>query len=222
LSHINEQTAAVVMETVQAESGINLPTPGYLQAVRNRCNEVGALLILDEIQVGYGRTGTLWAFEQQGVVPDILLLAKGMGGGMPIGAFVASHSMMQTLTDNPLLGHITTFGGHPVCVAAALATLQTLLEENYISKANEKELLFRILLVHPEIKAVRGKGLFLGVELRDFDFLQRVIQYCISKGVITDWFLFNDKTMRIAPPLIITEGEIRNACAIILEALDCA
>jgi acetylornithine/succinyldiaminopimelate/putrescine aminotransferase len=221
LSHINESTAAVIMETVQAESGIHLPNPGYLQAVRNRCDEVGALLILDEIQVGYGRTGTLWAFEQHGVVPDVLLLAKGMGGGMPIGAFVAPRAMTQTLTDNPLLGHITTFGGHPVCVAAALATLQTLLAENFIAKANEKEQLFRTLLVHPKIKTVRGKGLFLGVELSDFDFLQRVIQYCISKGLITDWFLFNDKTMRIAPPLIITEAEIRTACGIILEALDC-
>ncbi len=220
LAHITESTAAVIMETVQAESGIHVPNPGYLQAVRNRCDAVGALLILDEIQVGYGRTGTLWAFEQHNVVPDILLLAKGMGGGMPIGAFVASRKMTQTLTDNPLLGHITTFGGHPVCVAAALATLETLLANNFIAEANEKEKLFRHLLVHPKIKTIRGKGLFLGVELRDFDFLQRVIQYCISKGLITDWFLFNDKTMRIAPPLVITEAEIRTACAIILEALE--
>ena len=220
LQQITEATAAVVMETVAAESGIYPPSEGYLKKVRARCDEVGALLILDEIQVGYGRTGTLWAFEQHGVVPDILLLAKGMGGGMPIGAFVASRDMMQCFADNPLLGHITTFGGHPVCVAAALATLQTLLSSNFIEEAKRKELLFRELLVHEKIVTVRGVGLFLGIELSDFDFLQRVIQHCLKKGLITDWFLFNSKTMRLAPPLIITEDEIRTACSIILEALD--
>jgi acetylornithine/succinyldiaminopimelate/putrescine aminotransferase len=220
LSKITCQTAAVIAETVQAEAGIIPPSVGYLRKLRERCSEVGALLILDEIQVGMGRTGSLWAFEQHGIVPDILLLAKGFGGGMPIGAFIAGREVMQVLTDNPFLGHITTFGGHPVSAAAALATLRTLTESKLIENVKVKEQLFLQCLQHPHIRAVRSAGLFMGVELENFDIIWRVIQYCLKSGVLTDWFLFNNKTLRIAPPLTISEEEILFACGIIIKALN--
>ncbi|MCB9302946.1 MAG: aspartate aminotransferase family protein [Lewinellaceae bacterium] len=220
LQQITEQTAAVVVETVQGEWGIRPPAEGYLKKLRQRCSEVGALLILDEIQAGYGRTGSLFAFEQYGIVPDILLLAKGMGGGMPIGAFVASREVMSCLSFDPPLGHITTFGGHPVCCAAALATLETLLESDLIQQVKSKEKLFLELLRHPAIVEVRSAGLWLAVELESFDVVQAVIQYCLRQGLITDWFLFNDRSLRIAPPLIITEAQIRWACGVILEAIE--
>lgn len=220
LSKITTKTAAVILETVQAEWGIRKPTKAWLQAVRKRCDEVGALLILDEIQAGYGRTGTLWAFEQYDVVPDILLIAKGMGGGMPIGAFVAPRGMMHTLASDPILGHITTFGGHPVSTAAGLATLQTILDENLIAQVPAKEQLFLELLQHPRILDVRSAGLWLAVELASFEAVQTVIKYCLEQGLITDWFLFNDRSLRIAPPLNITEEEIRKACTIVLGGLD--
>ena len=220
LQRITEQTAGVVVETVQGEWGVRPPHGQYLKALRKRCDEVGALLIFDEIQAGYGRTGTLFAFEQYDVIPDILLLAKGMGGGMPIGAFVASRAIMQALSENPILGHITTFGGHPVCCAAGLATLQTLLQEDYIAQVKTKEKLFRELLQHPAIHEVRSAGLWLAVELEDFDFIQQVIKICLERGLITDWFLFNNRSLRIAPPLIISEEEIRWACNVILDAID--
>jgi acetylornithine/succinyldiaminopimelate/putrescine aminotransferase len=220
LQYITNKTAAVIMETVQAESGIYSPQDDYLKKVRARCTEVGALFILDEIQTGYGRTGSLWAFEQYGVVPDILLLAKGMGGGMPIGAFVAPRHIMHSFADHPILGHITTFGGHPVSCAAALATLQELTQKNYIESVKEKEQLFRSLLVHPRIKEIRSAGLMMAVELSDFDFLQKTANRCMENGLITDWFLFNNRSMRIAPPLIITKEEIIWACEVILAALD--
>jgi acetylornithine/succinyldiaminopimelate/putrescine aminotransferase len=220
LRQITERTAAVILETVQAESGIYTPSLGYLQALRKRCSEVGALLILDEIQAGMGRTGTLWAFEQHGVTPDVLLLAKGLGGGMPIGAFIASKEIMWSLTNNPVLGHITTFGGHPVSCAAALATLETLIESDLIQQVKAKEALFLDLLVHPKIRRVRSAGLWMAVELRDFDEIQRVIKACLAAGLITDWFLFNNRSLRIAPPLTISETEIKWACGVILTALD--
>jgi len=220
LHQITEQTAAVILETVQAEWGIRKPRPEWLQAVRQRCTEVGALLILDEIQAGYGRTGTLWAFQQYGVVPDILLLAKGMGGGMPIGAFVAAREVMHHLASDPVLGHITTFGGHPVTAAAALATLNTLVEEDWIAQVPAKEKLFLELLHHPRILDVRSAGLWLAVELASFEEVQQVIQHGLREGLIADWFLFNDRSIRIAPPLIITDTEIRQACAILLAGLD--
>jgi acetylornithine/succinyldiaminopimelate/putrescine aminotransferase len=219
LEHITTQTAAVIIETVKAESGIHTPQNDYLKALETKCREVGALLILDEIQAGYGRTGTLWAFEQYGVEPDVLLLAKGMGGGMPIGAFVASKQMMNVFTENPVLGHITTFGGHPVSCAAALATLETIVESDWIAAVKSKEALFHALLVHDEIKAVRSAGLWLAVELRDFDYLLQVMHRCLDKGLITDWFLFNNRSLRIAPPLNISEAEIRWACQTILSCL---
>lgn len=219
LEKITSKTACVIVETVQAECGIQTPKNDYLKKLRNRCDEVGALLVLDEVQAGYGRTGTLWAFEQFDIVPDILLLAKGMGGGMPIAAFVSSKEIMSTLSHNPFLGHITTFGGHPVCCAAGLATLKVLLKENYISEVKKKEVLFKKLLVHSAIKEVRSAGLWMAVEVENFDFLKSVIDRCLETGLITDWFLFNDYSLRIAPPLIITEKEIETSCEIILNAL---
>lgn len=220
LQSITTRTACVIVETVQAEWGVRTPRKNYLKQLRQRCDEVGALLIFDEIQVGYGRTGSLWAFEQYGVVPDILLLAKAMGGGMPIGAFVASQALMKTLSVDPILGHITTFGGHPVCCAAGLATLQTLLTTHYIKEVHTKSLLFVTLLKHPLIRDIRFAGLLMAVELDSFDIVQQVIQACLAKGLITDWFLFNNRSLRIAPPLIIEEQEIRAACAIVLEAME--
>jgi acetylornithine/succinyldiaminopimelate/putrescine aminotransferase len=220
LKKITTKTACVIVETVQGEWGVRPPIKGYLKKLRERCDEVGALLILDEIQAGYGRTGTLFAFEQHDLVPDILLLAKGMGGGMPIGAFVANRAVMNTLTFDPVLGHITTFGGHPVSCAAGLATLEILLNENHIAEVKTKEKLFHELLVHPAILDVRSAGLLIAAELSDYDFMKKVQMKMLDNGVITDWFLFNERSLRIAPPLIITEAEIRFACGVILEAID--
>jgi acetylornithine/succinyldiaminopimelate/putrescine aminotransferase len=180
---------------------------------------VGALLILDEIQAGMGRTGRLFAFEHYGIVPDILLLAKGFGGGMPLGAFVARRDLMQDLTRDPVLGHITTFGGHPVCAAAGLATLEILLEGDLLAQVPDKEALFRRLLVHPAIQEVRSVGLWLAVDLGGAALVQRVIGHCVERGLVTDWFLFNDQSLRIAPPLTISEEEIGWACGVILEGL---
>ena len=177
-------------------------------------------MILDEIQTGFGRTGTMFAFEQYGIVPDILTIAKGMGGGFPIGGFVASREMMHTLTHNPILGHISTFGGHPVSCAASLANIEVLLEENYISEVKRKEELFKSLLIHPSIIEIRSMGLLMAVELGNYDFNKEAIDECIEQGVITDWFLFCDSSMRIAPPLSITDEEIRKCCDVILKALD--
>jgi acetylornithine/succinyldiaminopimelate/putrescine aminotransferase len=225
LEKITKKTAAVIMEVVQGEAGVRVPKAGYLQAVRQRCTEVGALLVFDEIQTGFGRTGTFWAFEDFGVVPDVLVCAKGMGGGMPIGAFISSPDIMSVFKTNPILGHITTFGGHPVCSAASLATLRVIQDGKLHEQAEAKGQLFKQLLVHPAIKDVRGKGLMLAAEFESFDVLKPVIDRAIlngpsSPGVITDWFLFCDNSMRIAPPLIITEEQIREACAVILDAID--
>ncbi|MFQ5447873.1 MAG: aspartate aminotransferase family protein, partial [Saprospiraceae bacterium] len=200
LERISTNTACVVVEPVQAESGVRLPDNGYLKKLRLRCDEMGTLLVFDEIQVGYGRTGTLWAFQQYDAVPDILLLAKAMGGGMPIGAFVAPAEIMQSLSFDPPLGHLTTFGGHPVCCAAALATLQILLEENIIENVKGKEALFRQHLQHPAIREVRSAGLLMAAEMADFSTLRKVQLECLDKGIITDWFLFDDRSLRIAPP----------------------
>lgn len=220
LQQITTRTAAVVMETVQAEWGVRAPQPGYLKKVKERCEEVGALLILDEIQAGMGRTGSLFAFEQHGIVPDIILLAKGLGGGMPIGAFVASRELMQHLSSEPILGHITTFGGHPVSCAASKATVEELVQSDLITQVPEKAKLFRTLLKHPAIIEVRNAGLLMAVQMESFEFIQKVIQGCLKKGLITDWFLFNSESLRIAPPLIITEEQIRWACQVILESID--
>lgn len=216
---IDATVAGVVVETVQAESGLHRPDPGWIKALRDRCDETGALLILDEIQAGCGRTGTLFAFEQYDIKPDILLLAKGFGGGMPIGAFIASRHVMNTLSFDPVLGHITTFGGHPVCAAAALATLRELTESDLLSAIPAKNALFLQLLQHPAILEVRHAGLWFAVDLGEEQLVKKVIARCLENGLITDWFLFNDRSLRIAPPLTITETEIEKACKIITDAI---
>jgi len=220
LRHITEKTAAVIVEPVQAEWGVRPPFEDYLNKLRDRCTETGTLLILDEIQTGYGRTGKLFAFEKYGIVPDILLLAKGMGGGMPIGAFVSSKENMRYFSDHPILGHITTFGGHPVSCAAALATLKTLLTENYVSEVMTKEAHIKSRLKHPLIQEVRSSGLLMAVQLDSFERVSNVIKYCMDAGLIVDWFLFNDSCIRIAPPLVITIEEIDKALDMLLAALD--
>lgn len=220
LEKITENTAAVFMETIQGEAGVIVPDKSYMQRLRKRCNETGTLLVLDEIQSGFGRSGKLFAFEHFDIVPDILLSAKGMGGGMPIGAFISSNEIMGTLKENPILGHITTFGGHPVSCAAGLANLEVILEEKLYEDVERKEDLFRKHLQHPQINEIRGKGLMLSIQLSSFNQVAKVSQYCIENGVIIDWFLHCDTAMRIAPPLIISEKEIIESCAIIIEAID--
>jgi acetylornithine/succinyldiaminopimelate/putrescine aminotransferase len=217
---ITEETACVIIETIQGEAGIRVPDLVYMKALRARCTETGTLLILDEIQAAFGRTGKLFAFEHFDIVPDILLLAKALGGGMPIGAFISSNQVMDALKENPILGHITTFGGHPVCCAAGLAALEYLLDNELVSGVAAKETLFRELLVHPTIQGVRGKGLMMAIELENFDLNKKIIDRCIENGVITDWFLHCSNSMRLAPPLIITHDEIRKACDVIIEAID--
>lgn len=220
LDQISEETAAFIIETVQGEAGVRTAPHDYWLEVRKRCTETGTLLVLDEIQCGFGRTGTFWAFEQYGIQPDILVSAKGMGGGMPIGCFMADQKKMHVLTHNPILGHITTFGGHPVSSAAALATLNTIQKEELLKDVDRKGKLFKELLVHPKIKEVRNVGLMMAVEFDSFNELKPIIDKAIEFGVVTDWFLFNDKSMRIAPPLIISEDEIKKACKKILQAID--
>jgi acetylornithine/N-succinyldiaminopimelate aminotransferase len=218
LNYITTRTACVVAETVQAEAGVRVPQKEWLQALRARCTETGTLLVLDEIQCGLGRNGTLWAFEQFGIIPDILLLGKALGGGMPMGAFIANRDIMWTLTNKPILGHMTTFGGHPVICAAGMAGFQVLLQEGLINSVKAKEQLFHQYLKHPAIKAVRSLGLMMAVEFDSFITNKKVIDYCIDKGLLTDWFLFAPECLRIAPPLIINEAEIKTACDLIIEA----
>jgi acetylornithine/N-succinyldiaminopimelate aminotransferase len=220
LKYINRETAAIIIEPVQAESGVTLASKEYFQLLRKKCNNTGTLLILDEIQTGFGRTGTLFAFEQLGFVPDILLLAKGMGGGMPIGAFISSNEIMNVLKNNPALGHITTFGGHPVTCAAGKAALETLLETKIYETAFLKEKKFLQKLKHRAIRNIRSKGLLMALEFDSFEINKKIIERCIENGVITDWFLFAPHCMRIAPPLIITEKEIDSACEIIIASVN--
>jgi acetylornithine/succinyldiaminopimelate/putrescine aminotransferase len=220
LNQITTRTAAVLVETVQGEAGVRVPEQDYLQHLRRRCDEVGALLILDEIQCGFGRTGTFWAFEQFGIEPDILLCAKGMGGGMPIGAFIARQEVMHSFKTNPILGHLTTFGGHPVSCAASLATLRVIQEEQLLTSVAEKAARFRRQLVHPAIRAVRGLGLLMAVEFESFAVLKPIIDHALQhEGVLTDWFLFCDNSLRLAPPLTISDDEIDFACAALLRAV---
>jgi len=220
LERITEKTACVLVETVQGEAGIKVPENDYLVKLRKRCDEVGTLLILDEIQTGFGRTGNLFAFQEYNVEPDIFTIAKGMGGGMPIGAFVSSGEIMSSFKSNPILGHITTFGGHPVSCAAANASLDVLTTQNIIRSVKQKGELFRKYLKHTEIKEIRGIGLFMAVELRDFSQVKKVIDIAVGKGLVTDWFLFHDSAFRIAPPLIITEEQIKKACDILNESIE--
>ena len=220
LEKITESTAAVILETIQGGAGFILPVDNYLQKVKQRCEKVGALLILDEIQPGFGRTGKLFGFENFGVVPDIVAMGKGMGGGMPIGAFTASSELMDSLSDNPKMGHITTFGGNPVIAAAALATLQEITETDLMPQALEKEKLFRELLVHPLIEEVRGKGLMLAPIMASEEIANQVVLQAQDKGLILFWLLFEKRAVRISPPLTISEEEIREGCGIILDVLN--
>lgn len=217
LNFIGEQTACVIAETIQAEAGIMAPQTEWLQALQNKCKQTETVFILDEIQAGFGRTGKLWGFQNFGVVPDILLLGKALGGGMPLGAFIADKKMMDHLTDNPVLGHITTFGGHPVCCAAGMAAMKILLEENF--EVNTKEKLFLSLLQHSKIKSIRSFGLWMAVEFDSFDCCKKIIDNCIESGVIADWFLFAPNCLRISPPLSISEEQIEKACRAILQTL---
>ena len=220
LELITNKTAAVFVETIQGEAGIRTPEKNYLKTLREKCTLTGALLVLDEIQCGFGRTGKMFAFEHYNIVPDILLLAKSIGGGMPIGAFVSSTQIMSVFTENPILGHITTFGGHPVSCAAGLATLQTILKQKLYEKAEEKGKLFLELLRHQAVKQIRGKGLMIAVEFDSYQTNKRVIDSCLADGLITDWFLHCSNSMRIAPPLIISKKEIEKACRIILKNIE--
>lgn len=217
---IDSTICCVILETVQAESGVTKPPKEWLQAIRKKCNEHCVLLILDEIQAGFGRTGTLWAFEQFNVLPDILLLGKALGGGMPLGAFIADKKLMNTLTHNPVLGHITTFGGHPVSCAAGKTAFEVLLEGNYIDNVKRKEQIIRDHLNSPEILRVNSCGLWASLKFDSFETNKKIIDRCIEKGLITDWFLFAAECLRIAPPLIIADEELVKVCALVNEAIE--
>jgi len=216
LERITEKTACVIAETVQAENGVIRPVHGWMKALRKKCDDTGALLILDEIQVGFGRTGTLWGFEQYDIEPDIILLGKALGGGLPLGAFISSKSLMDAFISQPVLGHITTFGGHPLSCAAGLAAQKVLLKENLVSLVAEKEKLFKERLIHPSIRSVRTAGLLIAVEFNSFEKNKKVIDTCVHAGLLTDWFLFATNCLRIAPPLTVTLAEIEEICRIIL------
>lgn len=218
---IDSETACVILETVQAESGVTAPPAAWLQAVREKCNQHCVLLILDEIQAGFGRTGSLWAFEQYGIVPDILLLGKALGGGMPLGAFIADQRLMNTLTYAPVLGHITTFGGHPVsCAAGKVAFEELILHPEWIQDIPKKNLLLKSRLQHPKIISVKDCGLWMSLQFASPDITQAVAHACIQNGLITDWFLFAPDRIRIAPPLIITEEELNSLCEILLKSMN--
>jgi acetylornithine/succinyldiaminopimelate/putrescine aminotransferase len=213
LESVTSETACVIAETIQAEAGVMVPEKKWLQALRKKCTETGTLLVLDEIQCGFGRNGSLWAFQQFDVLPDILLLGKALGGGMPLGAFIADKKIMDSLTNNPVLGHINTFGGHPVCCAAGLAAFEVLLKENLIESVFEKEKLFLELLNDvPNIKNIRSRGLMMALEFESFEQNKKGIDGLLKEGVFTDWFLFASECLRIVPPLIISEDQIVMAC----------
>ncbi|MFD1164512.1 aspartate aminotransferase family protein [Sphingobacterium daejeonense] len=215
LANITENTAAVIVEAVQGEAGVRVPSKEYMQALRQKCTETGTLLIFDEIQTGFGRTGKLFAFEHFEIIPDILMLAKGIGGGMPLGAFVAPKEIMDVIKDNPMLGHITTFGGHPVSCAAARASLQVIQEENLVQDVERKANLFRSELNIPQIKEIRGLGLMMCLQLENFDQVYQVSNYCANQGLIIDWYLHCETALRIAPPLTISDQQIIDSCKII-------
>ncbi|MGA9211436.1 aspartate aminotransferase family protein [Kaistella sp.] len=220
LEKITEKTACVLLETIQGAAGFLVPEIDYLKKLKTRCEEVGALLILDEIQPGFGRTGKLFSFEHFGIVPDILVMGKGMGGGVPVGAFMSSKEIMHSLSHAPKLGHITTFGGNPLIAAASYATLKEVLESGLMNKVDEKEKLFRSLLIHPKIKNINGKGLMLAVNLGSPEYTLNVAKRCMEKGLIVFWQLYRNEYLRISPPLMISMAEIREGCEIILEVLN--
>ncbi len=220
LKHIDSSVACVIVETIQAESGITKPSPQWLQAIRKKCDEHCVLLILDEIQAGFGRSGSLWAFEQMDIIPDILLLGKALGGGMPLGAFIAENRLMSTLTNNPVLGHITTFGGHPVSCAAGKAAMEILLENNFIKDVFIKQQYLKDTFNHhPKIKKINYAGLWMAIEFYDSDTNLAIIKKCIENGLITDYFLFNNTSLRVAPPLSITIDELEKMCTLLLESI---
>lgn len=219
LAAIDSKTACVIMEIVQAESGITVASKDWIHAIRKKCDEHCVLLIVDEIQSGFGRTGSLWAFEQFDIIPDILLLGKALGGGMPLGAFIASKALMSTLSHDPVLGHITTFGGHPVSCAAGKAALEVLLEGNYIGEVKRKEKIILEHLVHPSILSYRSSGLWMSLQFSSDEINRKIVHQCIQNGLITDWFLFAPDRMRIAPPLIITDDELKQMCETILKSI---
>jgi acetylornithine/succinyldiaminopimelate/putrescine aminotransferase len=220
LDTIDKKTACVIVEPVQGEAGIIYPENDFLLKIRNRCNTTGALLIFDEVQTGFGRLGHMFAIDRFGVVPDILLLAKALGGGMPLGAFISSREIMSSFVTNPSLGHITTFGGHPVCCAAGLASLNVIIDEKLSESCNSKSALFKRKLKHPLISKVRGEGLLLAVQLTDPLYIQYVIAHAPDYGLVLDYFLFCDNAFRIAPPLIISEEEILFASEMLKKLLD--
>jgi len=215
LELITVETACVIAETIRAEAGVIVPDKNWMIALRKKCTETGTLLVLDEIQCGFGRNGTLWAFQQFEIIPDVLLLGKALGGGMPLGAFIANKNIMDSFTNNPVLGHINTFGGHPVCCAAGNASMQFLLQENIIDEVFEKEKLFLENLRHSKIKNIRSRGLMIALEFASFDQNKKVIDSLLEEGVFSDWFLFAPQCLRIVPPLIISENEILTACELI-------
>ncbi len=220
LSAITTQTAGVIMETIQGDAGVRVPSREFMRALRSRCDETGAMLILDEIQCGMGRAGTLFAFEQFGIVPDILTIGKAFGGGLPIAAFISSHARMQELSHDPLLGHITTFGGNPVCAASALATLEVLTGGTLLKDIEHKGKLIESLLVHPKIKEVRRAGMMFAIDFDSEERVQRIVESALKEGVICFWFLSHPYSFRIAPPLTITDEQIRESCAVILKAIE--
>ena len=219
LGEISETTACVFAETIQAEAGIIVPSKEWIQALRKKCTETGTLLILDEIQAAFGRTGKFWGFENFEIIPDVLVLGKALGGGMPLGAFITDKQVMNVFTENPVLGHITTFGGHPVCCAAGKAAMKVLSENKIIDSVKAKEELFRSLLVHKKIRSTRYFGLWMAIEFDSFEMNKKIIDTCIRSGLMTDWFLFAPNCLRISPPLVISEQEIESACKKILSAL---
>ena len=220
LKEITGNTACVIAETVQAEAGVLAPAAEWMTKLRKKCTETGTLLVLDEIQTGFGRTGKLWGFEHFDIVPDVLLLGKALGGGMPLGAFIADKKLMDTLMGDPVLGHITTFGGHPVCCAAGMAAMKALLEEKMIDAVKKKEDLLRSLLIHTKMKSVSSFGLWLAVAFDSFDTNKKVIDKCIEQGLLTDWFLFAGNCLRISPPLVISETQLRKAAELIIAACE--
>jgi acetylornithine/succinyldiaminopimelate/putrescine aminotransferase len=219
LKEIDDTTAAVFAEPIQGEAGAVPATNVFLHELREKCRQTASLLVFDEIQSGMGRTGSLFAFEQYACTPDILLLGKALGGGLPLSALIASKQIMDVFQDNPVLGHITTFGGNPLCCAAGYANLEFLLKSNLMSEVPAKEALIRKLLHHPSVKEIRGKGLMLAAELGSFEAVRKTILQCLDKGLILDWFLFNNTAIRLAPPLTITQEEIAFACNTLVEAL---
>lgn len=220
LSILDDNFAAVVIEPVQAEAGVRIGSSSFFKALRNKCSETGTLLIFDEIQTGLGRTGTLFNFQQMDLVPDILVTAKALGAGLPLGAFISSKEIMQSLSQNPVLGHITTFGGHPLSCAAGLAGLKFIQESNLLFQIPEKAQLFIKLLQHPLIKEIRQAGLLMAVDLQDSNLVEKAVLLCKQKGLLVDWFLHNRQSIRVAPPLIINRLQIQQACEVFLSALD--